>query len=500
MTLRAAPVVLITGASSGIGLALARAYYGRGASVVLVARRLERLEAEILALGADRLLAIRGDVTSSGDMTEAVRLTVDRFGRLDIVIANAGISAAGSVESTTDKTYRNTLETNLFGVLHVVLAAVPVLRQSRGRLAIVGSMAGSLIVPGAAPYVASKWAVRGLAETLRTELAPEITVTHVAPGFVASEIRGAQDPIPTWLVLPTAKAAETIVQAIARGQAECLFPRHAKVLVGLERHVPWLSRKLIALKRRLPRRTASQPRVVLITGAASGIGAALAETLVARGLSLVLCDRDTGLTERWQGHDRVVTGIGDVRDRQFLDSLVTAGQERFGPIDTAIANAGIVVMGPMMEQPIDRLREVFDVNVHGTLATIQATLPSLRGTHGRLLIVGSASGYLPYAGLAIYNASKFAVRGLTKQLTHEVARDGILVTHVAPGAVATNIWPGEAQPGSMSSAEAATVIAAAMDAGQQECIFPARTRRAVWLRRHLPALHARLIRGAMART
>jgi short-subunit dehydrogenase len=121
---------------------------------------------------------------------------------------------------------------------------------------------------------------------------------------------------------------------------------------------------------------------------------------------------------------------------------------------------------------------------------------SLRATRGRLVVVGSASGYLPYGGLGIYNASKFAVRGMTRQLRYELARSGVTVTHVAPGAVATSIWPGDAPPNAMTPHRAAALIAAGIDAGRGELAFPRRTTLEIHLSRYAPVLHERLLRRA----
>jgi NAD(P)-dependent dehydrogenase (short-subunit alcohol dehydrogenase family) len=496
-------VALITGASSGIGEGLAREFARRGAIVAVLARRKKRLDdlARELDPRSERILAIECDVTKESDLAAAVQQVVVRFGRLDIVVANAGVSVAGTVESASVEEYRLAFDTNVFGVVNTVRAAAEALRASHGTLAIIGSMAGFGLVPGAAPYVMSKFGVRGLADSLRLELAPTVSVTHIAPGFVASEIRGAKDPAPAWLILSTAAASRTIVNAIARRRRECVLPFHAKAYVAAERHAPWLSRRIISLKRRLPEgsREVQRRRTVLITGAASGIGAALADLFAERGDNIVLFDRDPRIVERWAQHDRAVAAVGDVRDRAALDRAIALGVERVGPIDTVFANAGIVLMGPLVAASPDKCREVFEVNVFGAINTVQATLPSLRSTRGRLAIVGSASGYLPYAGLAIYNTSKFAVRGMTRQLMHELEPAGITVTHVAPGAVDTNIWPGQKPPGSMSARQAAVLIAEAVDAGKRELIFPSRTRAEVLISRHAPRLHAWRIRGVVVK-
>ncbi|HXH83514.1 MAG TPA: SDR family NAD(P)-dependent oxidoreductase [Candidatus Tectomicrobia bacterium] len=251
-------VVLVTGASSGIGAALAVEFARDGADLALVARRVDRLRgvaSEVERLGR-RALALPGDVTVDGDMERAVAAVRERFGRLDVVVANAGFGVVGPVARLTLDDYRRQFETNVFGVLRTIHATLPDLERSRGRLAIVGSVSGHVATPGSSPYAMSKFAVRALAEALGHELAPAgVSVTLVSPGFVDSEIRRVdnlgrfqetvRDPVPRWLIMPTAKAARQIVRAIARRRREVVISGHGKVIVALQRHAPWLLARAI---------------------------------------------------------------------------------------------------------------------------------------------------------------------------------------------------------------------------------------------------------------
>lgn len=254
-------VVLVTGASSGIGRALATEYVRRGARVALLARRKDRLEELVASLGADRAMAVAADVCVDGDLERAVAEVTARFGRVDVVVANAGFSVSGPLEKLRLDDYRRQFDTNVFGVLRTIYATLPALRETRGSYALVGSVSGFVSVPGFTAYSMSKYAVRALAEGLDLELAPYgVSVTHVAPGFVDSEIRtvdnkgrlreDAKDPIPSWLVVPSEKAAREIANAIDARKSEAVITNHGRVFASLSRHLPGPVYGLLRLGRR----------------------------------------------------------------------------------------------------------------------------------------------------------------------------------------------------------------------------------------------------------
>ena len=253
-------VVLVTGASSGIGEAVSRELARRGARLVLTARRVNRLEALARELGSGpgNAVAVPCDVTKDGDCEAAVAAAVAAYGRLDTVYANAGFAIAGRLEKLTLDDYRRQMETNVFGVLRALKASLPELKKTCGRIGVVGSVNGYIGTPATSAYCMSKFALRGLCDAIRPELKPYgVSVTHIAPGFVASEIRAkdnrevvhahAKDPVPSFLVMPADAAAREIVNALARRKREQVVTFHGKVFVFLERHVPWLVAHLAGL-------------------------------------------------------------------------------------------------------------------------------------------------------------------------------------------------------------------------------------------------------------
>jgi short-subunit dehydrogenase len=246
--------VLITGASSGIGAALATEYARQGARLLLLARRRERLQAlcdSLRSTGA-AISIHTADVTRDGDVASTVAELRAAGGELDIVIANAGFGVAGMVRSLSLDDYRRQFETNVFGVLRTIRESVGALRAG-GRVVIIGSVAGHIAAPGMSAYAMSKFSVRALSESLRGELRRDgIGVTLVSPGYVDSDIRRTDnrgelhdevpDPIPAWQRMRANRAARQIVRGIARGRAELVITAHGKALVFVSRHFPWLVR------------------------------------------------------------------------------------------------------------------------------------------------------------------------------------------------------------------------------------------------------------------
>ena len=186
-------VVLITGASSGIGEELAWQLSQAGARLTLAARRKERLEAlanRIAAAGKPKPVVVECDVTRDADLERAVGECVRAVGKLDIAIANAGFAVIGSLKNLSTEDYRRQFETNVFGVLRTIYAALPEIEKTKGNIVIIGSVAGWGATPATSPYSMSKFALRALANSITPELRLlGVKVTLISPGFVDSNIR-----------------------------------------------------------------------------------------------------------------------------------------------------------------------------------------------------------------------------------------------------------------------------------------------------------------------
>lgn len=183
-------VIAITGASSGIGEATALLLAARGAKVVLGARRLDRLEAlaaRIVAAGGEAAYSPT-DVTRRTDVANLVQLAREKYGRLDVLVSNAGIGPISLLDELRVEDWEAMVDVNIKGMLYGIAASLPVFRQQEfGHFVAVASTAGINIVPTMAVYAGTKFAVRAIAEGLRQEAGDKLRVTLITPGFVHTD-------------------------------------------------------------------------------------------------------------------------------------------------------------------------------------------------------------------------------------------------------------------------------------------------------------------------
>ena len=188
-------VMIITGASSGIGLASAKLFASLGARLALAARSLDKLESlarEIFPGHEDRVLCVKTDVSIEADCRNLIERTAGKFGRIDILVNNAGISMRALFRDLDLSVIRSLMDVNFWGTVYCTKYALPYLLQSKGSVVGVISIAGFSGLPGRTGYSASKYAVRGFLDTLRIEhLYDGLHVMVFAPGFTASNVRNA---------------------------------------------------------------------------------------------------------------------------------------------------------------------------------------------------------------------------------------------------------------------------------------------------------------------
>lgn len=205
----AGKTAVVTGATRGIGLAIANALLERGARVLICARDSSEVDGTVASLReqhGDRVLGVQCDVRSYDDVCKLFSEVESTFGKLDILINNAGIGSRNNVENTAPEEWSATIDTNLSGVFYCCHEALPLMKKSGGYIINIGSLAGKYAHPGSAAYSASKFGLIGFTEALMQEVRfDHIRVSIIMPGSVNTGFGrggGAEDPSATWKLLP----------------------------------------------------------------------------------------------------------------------------------------------------------------------------------------------------------------------------------------------------------------------------------------------------------
>ena len=259
-------VVLITGGSRGLGLVLARELAGRGAKIAICARdrdELQRAKEDLESRGAEVFDAIC-DVREQGDVETMIADVRSRFGRIDVLINNAGVIQVGPLETQTQADFEDAMAVHFWGPYYAMRAVLPEMRQrGEGRIANISSIGGKIAVPHLAPYCASKFALAGLSNAMRAELAKDnIYVTSVFPGLMRTgshinalfkgqnEKEFALFSLVNGLPLTSTSAENAAMQisdAVEKGSAELIISPQAKIAAKVSALFPSFTSEMLAL-------------------------------------------------------------------------------------------------------------------------------------------------------------------------------------------------------------------------------------------------------------
>jgi NAD(P)-dependent dehydrogenase (short-subunit alcohol dehydrogenase family) len=263
-------VVVITGGSRGLGLALAREMSREAARIAICGRdgeSLERARASLARLGAD-VLAVPCDVTDQASVEQLIRTVEERMGPVDVLINNAGVIEVGPAETMSVADYEEAMATNFWGMVYPTLAVLPGMqRRKEGRVVNITSIGGKLGIPHLVPYSASKFAAVGFSQGLRAEVAGDgVKVVTVCPGLMRTGsprnaiFRGRHQLEYAWFSISDAlpglsisaeSAARRIVAACRRGDAEVLFPLTTRIAAVASAMAPGITTKVLDLVNRM---------------------------------------------------------------------------------------------------------------------------------------------------------------------------------------------------------------------------------------------------------
>ncbi len=249
-------VVIITGASSGIGRALAIEYAKRGASLSIAARRIQLLNELKEELPNSEILVIQTDVTIESDCKNLIDKTIKHYGRLDILINNAGISMRALFDDFDIQDFKHIMDVNFYGTVYCTKFALPYLLESKGSLVGIISVAGHVGLPARSAYSASKFAVRGFLDTIRIEnLYTGLHVLVAAPGFTASEVRKSaltangtpqgETPRAEEKMMSASECANLVANSIERRERSLVLTfKEGKLSVFLSKYFPFILDRL----------------------------------------------------------------------------------------------------------------------------------------------------------------------------------------------------------------------------------------------------------------
>ncbi len=251
-------VVIITGASSGIGKALAKEFAKRKAKIVLAARNEDKLNqlGDQLKKESPDILVCKTDVSKEDDCKALINKTVEKFGRIDIMINNAGLSMRALFENADLAVIRKLMDVNFWGTVYCTKFALPYVLKSKGSIVGVSSIAGYKGLPGRSGYSASKFAIQGFLEVLRIEnIKNGLHVLIACPGFTASNIRNtaltadgsqqSESPRDEAKMMPADEVAEKIIRAIEKKKHRIVLTTQGKLTVYLNKFFPKLIDKAV---------------------------------------------------------------------------------------------------------------------------------------------------------------------------------------------------------------------------------------------------------------
>lgn len=436
-------VILISGATSGIGLALAERYARESCRLILMGRRARSSLPPLF----QKHTYINTDLEDAKTPEVFIRsLQEAEIREIDLAILNAGQAYVGSFTDQPAARISSLVGVNLLAPILLSHALIPYLRKRRGKLAFISSVVSSLPTPDYMVYTATKAALDGFARSLRAELGSEIRVQVVHPGAARTPLHQKAGATFSTEKFPTpALVARRIALALKRDERASFLRPQDRLLHGAGRHLDFVIDPIWRGMRRkgapASERQAPQPLAV-VTGAADGIGLALCRRLVDEGYRILGIDVDSERSAEAQGRLRNAGGRVDFlqadlsRDESIADLL--SALDHVGPIDLLAHSAGINAFGRFQEVKAEEQSRVVKVNLVAPMLLTRGLLAGGQlGRGSSIVLIASLSTFLSYPGAPGYAASKDGIASFARSLGITLTPRGIHVLTVFPGPTRT---------------------------------------------------------------
>ncbi|XP_041973998.1 3-oxoacyl-[acyl-carrier-protein] reductase, chloroplastic-like [Aricia agestis] len=448
-------VVLVVGASSGIGAATAVAFAKEGAHVVLVGRNEEKLKsvsAQCEKVGKKPLI-IKADISKDAEAKMVVSKTIEKYGTLDVLINNAGIVRMNTITSETAmNTYDEIMNTNLRSAVLLTSLSAAHLIKSKGNIVNVSSVTAQMAVPKSFAYAVSKAGLSHFTRQAAVELAAAgVRVNAVSPGPVKTDIMANAGV--DFAVLD-GLAAKTLLKRMSEPEEVAdlilfLASEKAKGITGSDfvtDNGALLTDKSCPLSATMRALTMSfANKVVLVVGASSGIGAATAVAFAKEGAHVVLVGRNE---EKLKSVSAQCEKVGkkpliikaDISKDAEAKMVVSKTIAKYGTLDVLINNAGIIRMNTITsETAVNTYDEIMNTNLRSAVLLTSLSAAHLIKSKGNIVNVSSVSAQMALPGTFAYAVSKAGLSHFTRQAAVELAAAGVRVNAVSPGPVKTDI-------------------------------------------------------------
>ena len=446
--------ILITGGTDGIGLELVRLYQTQGARVIAVGRRpLAQLDSSLFSSET----YCQSDL-SEANCAEAITRFLETQGiqQLDLLIHNAGVGEYGPIEAQSAAYIEQLVAVNLLAPLALTHALLPSVRQASGKIVFISSVVSALASPQYAVYAASKAALDGLARSLRVELQnTSVSVQVIHPGATRTGMHrksGISKDTLNWDRFPSAESvAEQITKAIEGKQKTAAIGLGNRVLRTVGKELAWVVDGAMRVNSRrkgnvsgfaLPKHSAQAAKTCLITGAADGIGRALAFRFASEGYHVIGLDVDAQRAEQTKADIRQKAGsieflITDLTSEHAIQEVLKQLNDK-PAIDVLIHNAGISAVGAFAEINLARQQAVIQLNLLAPLLITAGLLKKQRiVAGGSMAFISSLSHFTSYPGASSYAASKDGLTSYARSLSVAYAAQNLHILTIYPGPTRT---------------------------------------------------------------